>query len=490
MFSNTKFKIFAGQGVPLTTFQGGTALNLYRDFIGDQVLNSSLSTFRIGPDLIFKRNSLATFVNSLCTIEIANIDQPRFNYSPSGEYLGLLIEPPTTNYVPYSTDFFDSTWFKPLTSDTLESGVTVETSIIPPPFQGFTSNATLLTNTSGYGYHVISWGELPVPPNEEVELSYFYTRSVFVKKDTARYLCVSVSPVPSAESVTSIFDFDAPGGPNFVSESTLRTFVIPYKEDWYRIGFTRLTTNSNTNRITLGIANGPDWTNCVFSTQDAAVSSLSSVYIWGAQAEIGLGPTSYIPTNGSEISRAGDDISVNRRAFSQIYNLSAGSFFIQATNPIADYFSYTNYINTLSANYWSPEETITFRQQLLTNNIPRHSFAAFTNNISTQYWVLGSELSGNTHSLVNTSMSGDISTPSLTSGNSFTLAVAQQENDFVFYHNQELIGSITEGTLPQPPLGINQFNLGRFLNEKYLNGHVQKFGYWPTRLNNQELSAL
>lgn len=484
--------IFAGQGVPTSFFQGGTALNLYRDFINDPQLNGPNSNYRVGPNLSFKRNSYATYVDSLCTIRAVFNDVPRFNYSPDGQYLGLLIEPPVTNFVTYS-GIFQTDWTFPLTADNTEQGATVTNDLgisLPVDFVNLDPQAsvgTKLASTSGVGYHVISWGELPVPPNEEIELSNFYTRSIFVKKDTARYLCVTVGPVPSAESITSIFDFEAAEGPRFISDSTLNTFTIPYRDDWYRIGFTRLTTNSNTNRLTIGIANGPEWTDCVF---DGSINNLSSVYIWGAQAELGLTPTSYIPTFDTATSRAGDDITINRRAFSLFYNPSASSIFIQANNPkIKNNTTYITYINTLSSNEWTPEETETFRQQLIQNNIPSHSFTTFTNNISTQYWTIGSVLSGNVNSLINTSMLGTINTPAIT-GDNFIVAAGLLEDNFILYQNQTLINTVTSGTLPQPPIGINQFNLGRSLNQNYFNGHIQVFGYWPTRLSNQELSEI
>jgi len=484
MFNSTKFFIFANQGTPLTVFQGGTAVNLYRDFINDPQLNGPVSEYRIGPDLSFIRNSYATYFNSVCAIETVGNNIPRFGYTPTGQSLGLLIEKPTTNHIPYSTDFTQAVWSKPLTANSGNFGVTLETNVPGISAPDNTETATRVTNTSAYGYHVLSWGELPVPPNQELELSRYYTRSVFVKKDTARYLCVSVSPAPSAESITTIFDFNVPG---FITESTLATLVTPIKDDWYKLEFTRLTTNSQTNRFTIGIASGPDWTNSTFET---AQDNLSSFYIWGAQAEFGVYSTSYIPSSGAETSRAGDNVSIVNRPFTTIYNLSAGSFYLHTTkNNFASYGGLVTVIDNLSAPEWPPENTQEYRELLKINNTPLNTFVTFTNNISSKFWTLGSIISPNIHSLTNTSAPSAINIDSST-GSNFGVAVGLFENDFIIYQNGLEGDNLDTGTLPQKPIRPVQFQLGRFKNEKYLDGYVQRFGYWPTRLSNNELSAL
>ena len=204
MFNNSKFFIFAGQGLLSTLLQPSSGTILYRDFINDPQLNGPESSYRIGPNLQIIRNSYGTFFNSLCVLETASVNVPRFEYSPSGVLKGLLIEKTTTNYIPYSNNFQHTSWFKPLTSGTSNPGVTFETNVIGISAPNNTETVTRMTNTSAYGYHVISWGELPVPAISAFELSQIYDRSIFVKQDTARYLCISVSPTPSAESVTSV----------------------------------------------------------------------------------------------------------------------------------------------------------------------------------------------------------------------------------------------------------------------------------------------
>lgn len=483
MFSNTKFFIFADQGLLTTLAQPGSGTILYRDFINDPQLNGPISSYRIGPNLQFLRNSNATFFNSLCVLETAGINVPRFEYTPTGTLKGLLVEKSTTNYIPYSNNFQHTSWFKPLTAGTSNPGVTFVTNVPGISAPDNTQTVTRMTNTSAYGYHIMSWGELPVPQISAIELSQIYDRSIFVKRDTARYLCISVSPTPSAESITSIFDFDTLG----FSESTLNPYVIPINNGWYRLGFNRLTTNSNTNRFTIGIAKGPEWTDSTFETDQL---DLSSVYLWGAQAEVGVYPTSYIPTNGTEVTRDGDDVGITGKNFATFYNLSGSSFYIKSSKiQNVDYTGLITYFSAISSVFWQPEQTPIYRQLLKENNIPTNTFATFTNNILTKYWTIGSVLSGEINSLANTSMISSINT-SIITGDSFTFAAGLTANDFVLYENQNLIGTVESGNLPSAPVAPVQFQLGRFGISKYLDGHIQEFGYWPTRLSNQQLSAL
>lgn len=444
MFNSSNFFIFAGQGHTGAQFSGGTAQNLYRDFVTYKQLNGGASS--IGPNIDFIRNTFGTFFNSLCTLETAGINTPRFEYTPTGTYKGLLIEDQSTNLIDYSNNFKAGNWSTPLT------GVSFLTNVAGISAPDNTESVTLMTNTSSGTYHVVSWGELPVPPNEQIALADKYDRSIFIKKDTARYIVITCSPAPSAESVTSIFDFDLPG---FVTSSTLATYYTPLKNGWYRIGFNRLSTNGNTNRLTIGIASGPDWTNASFSGNQ---SLLSGVYIWGAQAEKGFYPTSYIPTNGTEVTRAPDNATISGKPFTLFYNPSASSFYIKASR----------------------------------NNVQNlDTYATFTNNIATKYWSLGTAISAETHTLTNTSMlTSAIESGPVTDNTIYTLAVALRDYDFIFYQNQQLVNKFTTGFMPQKPSSLNQFQLGRFLNTDYLNGHIREFGYWPTRLTNQLLSAL
>lgn len=455
MFSNKLFFIFAKQIAGATFVTPATGLTLYRDFVGDKQLNGPTSSYRIGPNINFFRNSQATYINSLSTIAVASINQPRFNYSSTGEYLGLLIEDQITNLVPYSENFTQN-WITPL------SGINITSNISGVLTPNDTETATLLQPTTAFDFHVITWNGTPAPfpGGGESIPQEIYSRSIFVKKETARYLVVSCSSEVSAsagggnpdfEGVANIFDFDLPG---FVETSSPTPFYQKYKDGWYRIGLTRISTNTNTNRLTLGISNGPTFNDCKFAGDS---NSLSGVYVWGAQVEKGTFSSSYIPTSGTEVIRASDNASIGGTPFTTIYNLTGGTYFTTVNhNGIFDSRAIGTFISTNNQKYMS----------------------------------LGTSVSGDKHIFTNTSSPSSMTTSTLVPNQFYNITVGLEANNFVLYRDNTLQSSLTSALLPQPPFRLTRFELGQFNGIKYLNGHIQKLGYYTYRLSNQQLSAL
>lgn len=454
MLKNT-FLLFAKQQLRETVFPGGTALTFYRDFEGDKQLNSSLSSYRIGPDIQFVRNSNATFINSLCTIEVAAINTPRFEYSPTGEYKGLLIEEQRTNLVTNSIDFQSGSWAA------LTSGVTVSAvnDVLAPDG---TYTATLLTLTTASGPHVLTWSETQVPLfGEPLSSADFYDRSIFVKKKDARYLVFSVGPEPSAfvgeisavsfDSISQVFDFELPG---FLSESNFITTVHPFPNDWYRITINKDSVNGNTNRLSVGFANGPVLEDNTYFTPD--VNSLSGVYIWGAQVEKGQYPTSYIPTNGVTTARASDLVTIPfGKPFTLFYNPSASTLLVRGSR------------NT---------------------DTGLNTYISFTNALGSKYWALQATLSG--HSLFSTSASGTIYISPADKNTEYKLVAGIQDYNFVLYQDNTQQAELTSTIIPPKPSTVNQIHFGRTLSDNYLNGHLKEIAYWSTRISNNILSSI
>lgn len=455
MFGNQLFYIFAKQTPVKTLVTESTGVGFYRDFAGDKQLNGPASNFRVGPNISFFRNSNATYINSLSTIALTGNNFPRFNYSSTGEFLGLLIEDQATNLVTYSQDFTQN-WIAPL------SAITVTPNVVGVIAPDGTETTSLISPTTDYGFHVISWNGTPAPLVGSPSLGDIYNRSIFVKKETARYIVISCSSQVSAfagggnpdfEGVANIFDLDNPG----YTESSLGILAPSYdvySNGWYRLNLKRNSANTNTNRLTIGISEGPSFNDVKFA---GTPGNLSGVYVWGGQVEKGAIASSYIPTNGSEVTRAEDNAFIEGTPFTSVYSLTGGT-----------YFTTVNHNGIFDAR----------------------PIATFISENSLKYMTLGSSVSGNFHQFTNTSAPSALSSINISSKQFYNLAIGLEDNDFAFYQNGTLMSETTASTLPRPPFRLNRYEIGQFNKTKYFNGHILKLGYYPYRLTNQELSAI
>ena len=220
----------------------------------------------------------------------------------------ILVEPSATNLVPYSEDFSNAAWTKNNASVT----------------GGFTSpdgtnNAFLMTDDATDSKHGVY--EVDICPQD----SSIYTRSVFVKKGTARYIVLSCRHLPTSSGTSWIYDTDANDWVLTGSGGVDQSIVI-YGDGWVRLSISHISNSNFNNDFSIGIANGA-------TVSDASYSGIGdSVYIWGAQIETGSVATSYIPTAGGNAAartRAADDLEISGSSFSDFYNASEGTTYME-----------------------------------------------------------------------------------------------------------------------------------------------------------------
>jgi hypothetical protein len=446
--------MFFGNSIPASVYASqnltvfGNDPTLYRNFLLDPQINGPvLSSSRIGPDLVFSRPTLASFWNSLSTINYVSNNVPRFSFH-KGQPLGLQIEEQRANLIPYSTNFSNTVSWEITRNNVIDFGLVPSLSVVPNEIQApdGTNTGSLLKENIGQGFHTLTWKQ-----GTEVLDKVLYSRSIYVKKETARYLVISCANTPFEVNVSRIFDFNLPG---FVSGFLIGTSFEDVGNGWYKLIIDRVASNNNTNKLCIGIVPSSNLADVQYSPNPL---SLSGVYIWGAQVERGQFSSSYIPTSGSSVIRAADDLSISRPQFKKIYNIKEGTFYIQAS-----------------------------RQSLAVNT----PLATVLGDV-TQYWTL------NTNSLVLSTLVGNLD-PIITIENippiinltpnlSFRLAIGLKRNESVIYQNQTLIRNLTSIRLPTIQ---NKFEIGGFFNTKYLNGNIQTFGYWPRRFPNNVIANL
>ena len=196
---------------------------------------------------------------------------------------GLLIESEQrTNLVEYSEDFTATEW---LASNTAPLAIN---SIGP---DGKTSAVTLSDSGAG-GTGQVEVRDAGVPV---VELTT-YTASFFAKADQ-----LSIATIRLAGGFNlNIVSFDLSSGEVLSGSGSIEDFG----NGWYRCSVTA-TTKAGATSIDFRIILSETAGNLIVN-----LDGTSSILIYGAQFEAGSTPSSYIPTNGSTVTRDGQSLTV------------------------------------------------------------------------------------------------------------------------------------------------------------------------------------
>ena len=223
------------------------------------------------------RASTATYVNNKGMVDTAAVNTARLTHElGTGKPLGLLLEPAATNLLIRSQDF-SATWI-------VGSGTTITNNSDYAP--DGTKTAVTINQTAGnansYIYQVISTG---------VADNTVYTLSFYVKPNN----------FPSSDLVIGIRD------QALVNFFTQAMPSLP-QNIWSRVSFTFTSTVGATSLHVF-----PYRQPTSFLTP--AVNS-GTIQLWGIQVETGNAASSYIPTVGTQVTRAADTgILLNSTAF-------------------------------------------------------------------------------------------------------------------------------------------------------------------------------
>ena len=229
-------------------------------------------------DFDFSRASKATRINSQGLIEEVANGQSRLEYPLiDGVVSGcpsLLLEPARTNLIPYSEDFSNANWIK--TASTITSN-----SIVSPDG---TLNASKLTEDTSNSTHRV-YRPSSVPAGT-------YTISVYAKKSERNYVVLS----NSSDGTTVYYNLST-GTIDAQSVGWDYSNIDELGNGWYRCSATLTVSSSKTLSIYIAETS---------SSVSYQGDGTSGIYIWGAQIESGSYPTSYIPTNGTAVTRAAE----------------------------------------------------------------------------------------------------------------------------------------------------------------------------------------
>jgi hypothetical protein len=427
-------------GAQLETAAGGASAPFPTSYIPTR------STF-------ISRASTATYYNASGVIQTAAINEARsaaFLPDSSGVMrpIGLLLEEQRTNLLVQSEDF-STTW--------VATRASISTNAITAPNGAITANK--LVGNATLDSHYVQQN------TSGATNGIAYTSSVFAK----------------AGELTRFELLHAVGATLYVqgydlSDGTLLTRVTPgttaatggfiqaVGNGWYRCGITQISDGT-----TVAIR-------CTLRSADTVVFDATSqgIFLWGAQIEAGSFPTSYIPTTTAAVTRSADVSSSAAVTRSADMASISGSNFLGWFNATEGTL-FGQWIRGYSGNFSNFASSA-----ILTNNLSGANAgsipATVTNGANMQLY----------QSIVSSGVE-QLDYVFENAGVRNKCIQAYQLNNAQMAINGVLKEADTSCTVPT---GIDRCILGMRPASNWINSHLSRITYWPTRLPGLTLQSV
>lgn len=392
--------------------------------------------------ITFTRATNGTYFDSSGVLQTASSGAARFDHRlEGGSWVnkGLLIEEQRTN-ICLQSENLGTTWANANTTESLNA--------IDAPDGNTTADELIADVGTATVYYINQ--VITTSPNQT------FSTSVYVKNVDAGFFRIQVqNAAASANFIRCWFDIvnGTVGTANNGGNGSGATgFIEDVGDGWYRCTLVGKPDTSGSSIRVLFAVQTADGQNTWDSTGE-------SLYLWGAQVEVGAFPTSYIATTTASVTRNADVASMTSTNFSDWYNATEGTMFAQFSVPA---INASGTQNIVSADNNTNSEVI--RLMIVAGD----GRAQVRDGAADQFFsASGITISANTTSKE---------------------ALVYKVNDFAFSCNASTVETDTSGTLPT----VNQLILGgggSFTN-RYLNGHLAKFYFWNTRKSNNFLTSI
>ena len=373
----------------------------------------------------FDRASSATRVNKDGLIETVGTEQSRVDYKDDSKG-ALLLEPQRTNLVTYSEAFDNAYWSKSTSDSTPVPVVTSNYATSPDGKQ--TAERVQLTLPTDNEYAIIERAGL----NPNAALGSTIYQSIYLK----------ATDVSQVGKKVDVYIYDT------TNSTYRRIFNHVLTNDWERI--------ESNNLISFGLTS----TSVIYAFGKARANSLGQAgttgtitseaatdfLVWGAQLEAGSYATSYIPTQGSAVTRVAE--SCSQTPPSGIIGQTEGTIFL-------DFVMNNNATDMVPLSINGSDGKLIWI---------RNAGVQFYSNGTTLIVSIGNEVA--------------------TQGTRYKIAFVYGASDFRLYRNGSLIGATTGSTFTGT---FSNIALNSVVNQSNLFNQVSLF---TTKLTNAELASL
>lgn len=389
-------------------------------------VGNGVSSYMPSVDTFTSRSSTATYFDSTGVLRNAPANAARYGYGydavrATWVSAGLLAEAQATNLLTYSGPNTINGWWS------MFNGASLTGSYAGAP--DGTQTAGRITTTTGGTIRITAATALSITP---------YTVSIWLKSNT-----------------TSSYNLDIEVG------DTLAVRSVTVTPEWKRFSGSAIPAALGYNFMDL-----------------EALPPNADILVWGAQLEAGSVATSYISTNGSQVTRAADAISsiAGSRA-ADVYSAA------QATRSGDD----GKIAGTAFSTIFNVAENTTFAESTLIGIGRYAAYPAILSggqHISTVGYTSSTNLRGlKSNAAGITDFDKNINTSTATN----KTAIALKANDSVFSANGSISGVDTDVSVPY---GEKLEFMQPLSNLVTGAAYLRKIAIYPKRLSNTELQAL